>query len=64
MNETTHTFLVDLMTKLEELFHAEQSSEYLEGMNKHLKTYYEDVLKELEEKKDMCLEKIDGECHT
>lgn len=64
MNATTHSFLAELMTKLEELYHTELSSEYLDGMNEHLKTYYEDVLQELGEKKNMCLEKIHGECHT
>lgn len=62
MNATTHEFLLEFTPKLEKLFHRELSSVYLDRMNEHLQTFYNDVLAELENKQaDMTL-RIDGMC--
>lgn len=64
MNASTHRFLTKFMAKLEEVYHAERSSGYLDKMNKHLNTYYDDVLEELEKEKEELLITINGECHV
>lgn len=60
MNETTQNFLGVFTPKLEELYNNELGSFYLNGMNEHLKTFYGDVLSELEKKEKETSEKIDG----
>lgn len=61
MNATTMDFLCKFTPKLDELFDRELSLVYLNGMNGHLKTFYSDVLAELETKENDMSSKIDGE---
>lgn len=60
MNATTQTFLSEFTPKLEELFQSELSSVYLESMNEHLQTFYNDVLAELEIKQSAMSKRIEG----
>lgn len=60
MNATTQTFLSEFTPKLEELFQRELSSVYLESMNEHLQTFYNDVLAELEIKQSSMSKRIEG----
>lgn len=60
MNATTNQFLTGFTPKLEQLFHDDLSSEYLERMNEHLQTFYNDVLTELEIKQNAMSKRIDG----
>lgn len=60
MNATTRQFLDEFTPKLEKLFQKELSSVYLESMNEHLKTFYNDVLAELENKQSAMSKKIEG----
>lgn len=60
MNDTTEEFLKELSSKLNRVFSAEDTENYLLGMVDHLKTYYRDVFNELEKKHaDIALE-IEG----
>lgn len=60
MNTTTRQFLDEFTPKLEKLFQKELSSVYLESMNEHLQTFYNDVLAELENKQSAMSKKIEG----
>lgn len=60
MNATTRQFLDEFTPKLEKLFQKELSSVYLESMNEHLQTFYNDVLAELENKQSAMSKKIEG----
>lgn len=60
MNATTQSFLSEFTPKLEELFQRELSSVYLESMNEHLQTFYNDVLAELEIKQSAMSKRIEG----
>lgn len=60
MNDTTHDFLSEFTPKLEQLFRRDLSATYLDQMNDHLQTFYNDVLAELETKQDKMLARIDG----
>lgn len=60
MNATTYDFLAEFTPKLEKLFHSELSSVYLDRMNEHLQTFYNDVLSELEKKQADMTDRIDG----
>lgn len=60
MNATTRQFLDEFTPKLEKLFQKELSSVYLESMNEHLQTFYNDVLAELENKQTAMSKKIEG----
>lgn len=60
MNATTNDFLSEFTPKLAQLFHQDLSVAYLDQMNDHLQTFYNDVLLELETKQDKMLGRIDG----
>lgn len=60
MNTTTHDFLTEFTPKLETLFDKELSSVYLNSMNEHLETFYNDVLAELKNKEKTMLGRIEG----
>lgn len=60
MNATTQNFLEVFTPKLDELFDKELSSVYLNSMNEHLQTFYNDVLSELEIKQDAMTKRIEG----
>lgn len=60
MNATTFEFLNILTPNLNELFDKKLSSEYLNGMNGHLKAYYSDVLDELGTKRHGYEKRIEG----
>lgn len=60
MNATTHDFLSEFTPKLAELFHPDLSVAYLDQMNDHLQTFYNDVLSELGTKQTKMLGRIDG----
>lgn len=60
MNATTYDFLAEFTPKLDKLFHNELSSVYLDRMNEHLQTFYNDVLSELEKKQADMIDRIDG----
>lgn len=60
MNATTHDFLVEFTPKLEKLFPKQLSSGYLDSMNEHLQTFYNDVLTELGNKQEAMSNKIEG----
>lgn len=60
MNVTTQKFLNEFTPKLEKLFHKELSSVYLESMDEHLRTFYNDVLTELENKQSAMSTRIEG----
>lgn len=62
MNATTYNFLAEFTPKLDQLFHNELSSVYLDRMNGHLQTFYNDVLAELEKKQADMTDRIDGMC--
>lgn len=60
MNETTYNFLGVFTPKLDELFDKELSSVYLNSMNEHLQTFYDDVLSELQTKENTMSKRIEG----
>lgn len=60
MDKRTRKFLVDLPTMLRRYFSAGKSLEYLESMDKHLETFYSDILDELNERKEECELDIEG----
>lgn len=60
MNATTHDFLAKFTPKLEKLFDRELSSVYLDRMNEHLQTFYNDVLAELRIKEQAMCGRIEG----
>lgn len=62
MNATTQDFLSEFTPKLTQLFHQDLSVAYLDQMNDHLRTFYNDVLSELETKQNKMLGRIDGKC--
>lgn len=60
MNATTNNFLSEFTPKLVKLFHSDLCAAYLDQMNDHLQTFYNDVLSELETKQNKMLGRIDG----
>lgn len=60
MNNATEEFLKEFSSKLDRLFSAEDTENYLSGMVDHLKTFYKDVFNELEEKRAGIAQKIEG----
>lgn len=60
MNNATEEFLKEFSSKLDRLFSAEDTENYLSGMVDHLQTFYRDVFNELEEKRAGIAQKIEG----
>lgn len=61
MSTSTQKFLSTVKALLDQQFDEENSSKYLRRMDEHLQVFYEDVVKELSDKKEEWIEKIEGE---
>lgn len=64
MNSETKAFLAKFSSKLDKLFSDEASTTYLGRMVDHLRTFYEDVFNELEDKRASITQSIDGKLHS
>lgn len=62
MNNETKEFLAKFSSKLDKLFSNEASDTYLTRMVEHLRTFYEDVFNELEDKRVSITQGIEGAC--
>lgn len=60
MDEITQRFLEIVKPKLQEQFSTDKCSMYLNKMVEHLETFYNDVVYELELKKERAMNKIEG----
>lgn len=60
MDARTRSFLAKFKDNLDSLFSKELSTVYLEKMEDHLETFYEDVNDELETKRINMAKKVDG----
>lgn len=63
MNNETQQFLTKFSSRVDKLFSNEASNTYLTRMVDHLRTFYEDVFNELEDKRASIMQGIEGACH-